>query len=309
MKPLFPVLLFVMSSLGAPFAQAQDLDKLLDESQPKTTDYTKATFKSTRVVNLHSVEKVAPGALEFRISHRFGQLNGGAYQLWGLDQATIRLGLDYGINQWLMIGVGRSSYEKTYDAFVKLNFTRQSTGARNMPVSILYFGSVAANTLKEDILGREMNFQNRLAYVNQLIIGRKFSERFSLQVSPTYVLRNSTPQGGNRADNLLALGLAGRIKLSKRVAFNTEYVYRLRPNQATARREFDQYRNALSVGFDLETGGHVFQLHFTNAQPMMEKGFMAETTGDWGNGGVAFGFNITRNFQLGKKAGGSLKMN
>ncbi|MCU0451611.1 MAG: DUF5777 family beta-barrel protein [Bernardetiaceae bacterium] len=309
MKKIIFTFCLIANGLTVFFAQAQDLDKLLDESQPKTTDYTKATFKSSRVVNLHSVEKVAPGALEFRISHRFGQLNGGAYQLWGLDQATIRLGLDYGINQWLMVGVGRSTYEKTYDAFVKLNFTRQSTGARNMPVSVLYFGSVAVNTLREDILGREMDFQNRLAYVNQLIIGRKFSERFSLQASPTYVLRNSTPQGGNRADNLLALGLAGRIKLSKRVAFNAEYVHRFAPTDAVARREFDRYRNALSVGFDIETGGHVFQLHFTNAQPMIEKGFIAETTGDWGNGGVAFGFNITRNFQLGKKAGGSLKMN
>jgi Membrane bound beta barrel domain (DUF5777) len=286
----------------------QDLESLLDSTAEKSTEYVKATFKSSRVVNLHSVEKVAAGALEFRISHRFGTLNGGAYQLWGLDQATIRLGLDYGINDWIMVGFGRSTYQKTYDFFVKANLTRQSTGARNMPVSILYFGSVAANTLRADVLGGEMDFQNRLSYVNQVIIGRKFSESFSLQLSPTYVMRNMTPLNIDRADNLFALGMAGRLKLSKRVALNAEYIYRVPPNETRARREFDTNYNSLSIGFDIETGGHVFQFHVTNSSPMIEKGFIAETIGDWSNGGVHLGFNITRNFQLGKKKGGELKM-
>jgi hypothetical protein len=296
--------------LGA-IAQAwgQDLESLLDSNEEKKVEYTKATFKSSRVVNLHSVEKVATGALEFRISHRFGTLNGGSYQLWGLDQATIRLGLDYGISDWLMVGLGRSTYEKTYDFFVKANLTRQSTGARQMPVSVLYFGSVAINTLRPDALGsREMDFQNRLSYVNQVIIGRKFSEAFSLQLSPTFVMRNMTPMSLTRSDNLWALGAAGRLKLSKRVALNAEYVYRLPPTESRALAEFNNYYNSLSIGFDIETGGHVFQFHVSNSSPMIEKGFLAETTGDWTNGGVHIGFNITRNFQLGNKKGGELKM-
>jgi hypothetical protein len=294
---------------GITQAWGQDLEALLDSTEEKKVEYAKATFKSSRVVNLHSVEKVATGALEFRISHRFGTLNGGSYQLWGLDQATIRLGLDYGINDWLMVGLGRSTYEKTYDFFVKANFTRQSTGARQMPVSVLYFGSVAINTLRPDALGsREMDFQNRLSYVNQLIIGRKFSEAFSLQLSPTFVMRNMTPMSLTRSDNLWAMGAAGRLKLSKRVALNAEYVYRLPPTESRALAEFNNYYNSLSVGFDIETGGHVFQFHVSNSSPMIEKGFIAETTGDWTNGGVHIGFNITRNFQLGNKKGGELKM-
>jgi hypothetical protein len=286
----------------------QDLEALLDSTSEKKTEYTKATFKSSRVVNLHSVEKVAAGALEFRISHRFGTLNGGAYQLWGLDQATIRLGLDYGISDWLMVGMGRSTYQKTYDFFVKANLLRQSTGARSRPVSVLYFGNIAINTLRNDVLGAEMGFQNRLSYVNQLIIGRKFSESFSFQLSPTYVLRNTTPMSNNRTDNLLALGMAGRLKLSKRVALNVEYIYRVPPTETRALNEFNNFYNSFSIGFDIETGGHVFQFHLTNSSPMIDKGFIAETIGDWANGGVHLGFNITRNFQLGKKKGGELKM-
>jgi hypothetical protein len=259
----------------------------------ETTEYAAASFKSNRVINLHSLENTAGGVLDAKISHRFGFINGGAYELFGLDQATIRIGLDYGISDRLAIGVGRSSYEKTYDGFVKFKLLRQSSGVKNMPVTIAIVGTTAIQTLKWTNSERDNLFSSRLYHTGQLIIGRKFSNSFSAQLSPTLVHRNLVKTKAEEND-ILALGVAARFKLAKRLSLNSEYIYAL-PDQLDP-----QYLNSFSIGFDIETGGHVFQLHFTNSTSMIEKGFIAETIGDWGNGGIHFGFNISRVFTLAK---------
>ena len=276
----------------------QDLDDLLNETAPETTEYASATFKSSRVVNLHSPERVAPGAMEFRISHRFGPLNGGFYQLFGLDQASVRFGFDFGLTDRLMVGVGRSTYEKTYDGFVKAAILRQSTGKKTMPVSAVWVTNMSVNSLRWAQPDRDNLFSSRLAFVHQLVLARKFSDRFSAEVVPTWVHLNLV-QRNEDLNDIPALGIAGRLKLTKRTSFNLEYILRLAdataPNVAA-------YTNSFSVGFDIETGGHVFQLHLTNSLAMMEKGFIAETSDEWGKGGIHFGFNVTRNFTLSKKA-------
>jgi Membrane bound beta barrel domain (DUF5777) len=268
--------------------------KQLESEAVATTDYTTATFKSTRLINGHTVENVGKGVLDVRISHRFGKVNGGGYELYGLDNATMRMGGDYGITDYLMIGIGRSTYQKTYDAFFKLKILRQSRGKKNMPVTLSYIPTIALKTLKFEDPNRKNYFTSRLFFTHQLIIGRKFSEGTSLQLMPTYVHRNLVQLAAD-PNNLLAIGIGGRQKLSKRVSLNAEYYYQV-PGY-----KLSNTTNSLSVGFDIETGGHVFQLHFTNSQGMSERTFISETTGDWGKGDIYFGFNISRVFTIGKR--------
>lgn len=280
---------FVLATIALN-AQEGDLLSLLGEEE-ETIDYATASFKTNRVVNLHSLENTAAGVLDVKISHRFGTLNGGTYELFGLDNATIRIGADFGVTDRFTVGLGRSSFQKTYDGFLKYKFLRQSTGKRAMPVTAALFASTAVQTLKWQNPDRENYFSSRMYHTFQLILGRKFSEGLSLQLSPTLVHRNLVETSAERND-VLALGTAGRIKLSKRVALNAEYIYVL-PDQLAP-----GFRNSFSIGFDIETGGHVFQLHFTNSTSMIEKGFVAETNENWLDGGIHFGFNASRVFTV-----------
>lgn len=284
---------FILLLVNCLVAKAQDdLLSLLGDDEP-ITEYATAAFKTNRVINLHSIENTAGGVLDVKISHRFGFVNGGFQELFGLDNATIRIGADYGITDRVTVGFGRSSYEKTYDGFLKCKFLRQSSGAKKMPITAAFLASTAIKTTPWADPDRENYFTSRLYYSFQLILGRKFSEGFSLQLSPTLVHRNLV-RTKSESNDVLALGAAVRQKLNKRIAINAEYVYVL-PGQLA-----DGYRNSLSIGFDIETGGHVFQLHFTNSTSMIEKGYIGETVGDWTNGGVHFGFNVSRVFTLKK---------
>lgn len=274
-----------------------DLLSLLGEE--KTTEYATASFKTNRVVNGHSIENTAKGVLDFKISHRFTPMRQGIYDLIGLDGATIRFGFDYGITDRLMIGVGRNSKEKIFDGFAKYKILRQSTGKKVMPISLSYLVDAQIKSVKFSDTERDNKFSSRVYYTHQLLLARKMNERITLQLMPTLVHRNLTLNEEDKND-VLAIGAAGRVKLTKRVAFNAEYYYVL-PNQLA-----NAYANTLSVGFDIETGGHVFQLHFTNSQDMTYKGFITETTEDWffkgSDGrtlsGLRFGFNISRVFTV-----------
>jgi hypothetical protein len=287
-------LLFLPLSL---FAQGDDLLSLLGDEE--TIDYATASFKANRVVNGHSIENTAKGVLDTKFSHRFNPLRQGLYDMFGLDGASIRIGADYGITDRLMVGAGRSSYEKTIDGFVKYKILRQCSGAKTMPVTLAYVADVQVNTLKFEEPNRDNKFTDRLSFTHQLLIGRKFSSRLSLQLMPTLIHRNLTSSPKDKND-VYAIGAAGRIKLTKRVALNAEY-YFVPDGQLEA-----AYVNSLSIGFDIETGGHVFQLHFTNSPYMTYKGFVTETQEDWffkndeGKmlSGVRFGFNISRVFTL-----------
>ena len=289
MKWIFTLIVFFAPA--AALVAQEDLLSLLGDEEEETVEYAKASFKTNRVINLHSLESTAGGVFDFKVSHRFGYLNGGFYELFGLDNASIRIGGDYGITDRLTVGAGRSSYEKTYDGFVKYKFLRQSSGARRMPLTAALLATTAVKSVRWPNPDRENYFSHRMYYTFQLILGRKFSEGVSLQVSPTVVHRNLV-KTRQEANTVAAVAAAGRVKLTKRVALNAEYIYVL-PDQLAP-----GFRNSLSLGFDIETGGHVFQLHFTNSTAMLEHGFVAETIGDWAKGGVHFGFNISRVFTL-----------
>lgn len=296
------ILFFALFSLniGAAFAQ-DDLMNLLSADDKKKVNYTTATFKSTRVINGHSNETMRKKHLDFRISHRFGTLNSGINELFGLDFATMRMGFEYGLTDNIMVGIGRSTTDKVYDGFLKAKVLRQSTGAKNMPISLTVLGAASYTSIQNfPGVERFKNAAERLAYCTQVIVSRKFNDKFSLQLSPTFLHRNrvelSTDQNG-----IFALGVGARYKISKRTSLNAEYFY-VPKDQLGRDANGLQRVPSLSLGVDIETGGHVFQLHFTNSLGMIERQFIAETTQSWADGGIHYGFNISRTFSFdGKK--------
>lgn len=292
MPKLYSILLLILGLLTTNTG-AQDIDDLLAEATSENTEEVIETFKSTRIVSGHSVERMLEGQLDFRISHRFGTLNSGAYELWGLDQANIHLGLDYGITNWLMLGIGRGTYEKTYDGLLKFSVLRQSKGKKNIPVSLSLLTTAAYNSLKWEEAGTLPQW-DRFSYTTQLLVARKFNEQISIEINPTYIHRNLVETELDPND-VFSVGGGGRYKFTRRLSVNAEYYYVFPPQNDF--RSLKTY-NPLSIGLDIETGGHVFQLHVSNSLAMIEKGYIAETTGNWLDGDIHFGFNISRVFAL-----------
>lgn len=292
---VIPILLWGLLLLPQTSRAQDDLMALFEDEKP-AREFTYATFKSTKVVYGQSVENPAKGNLLFLIQHNFGSLNSGIYDLFGLDRATMRMAFEYGLNDHISIGLGRSTWEKTYDGFAKVKLLRQSTGAKNIPVTVSWMGAVAANSLKWAKPDRENYFSSRISYVNQLLIARKFSNALSLQLSPTVVHKNLVPTKADK-NTSFAMGLGGRMKVSQRVSVNAEYFY-YPDNQTTL-----PHTDVLSLGVDIETGGHVFQLHISNGNAMFERAFVSETSGKWSKGDLFFGFNIARTFVIKKPEG------
>lgn len=264
-------------------------DSLLLASGSGVSEEVEATFKSTRIVNAHSVQTVGRHSLDFRIMHRFGALNSGLYNLFGLDIASMRMGFEYGLSHRLMVGLGRSTEGKTYDGFMKYRIFIQHQGIKNStPLSVTILGSTSYKTFKYSN-PRDTFWQGKVDYNLQLLAARKFNESFSLQLMPTWVHRNLVETADQKND-ILAIGIGGRVKLNKRVAINFDYFY------TSTNQLGKSYTNPLSIGVDIETGGHVFQLHFTNSRGMIEKQFIGETNGKWSKGDILFGFNLSRIF-------------
>jgi len=278
-------LILLVSSVSA-----QDLMDMLNDEAPQT-NYTYATFKTTRIVLGQSVENPAKGTLQFLVEHNFGKVNEGAYNMWGLDRSTIRLGLEYGVTDKLSLSLGRSTYEKTVDGALKYKILRQSTGKRNMPLSLSVYAGGAWNGLKWADTSRTNYFSSRMSYVTQLLIARKFSNALSLQFTPTMIHKNLVATR-NEQNDIFSMGIGGRLKVTQRTTLNAEYFYMLPGTSA------DIYTNCLSVGCDIETGGHVFQFRLSNAQPMFEQGFIGDNTEKWSKGDIYFGFTINRVFTI-----------
>lgn len=287
LKPTISFLLLILTTAKT-FAQDDDMLKLLGPDSARK-EYVDAAFKSSRVIMSHSIEMLKPGVLDFRILHRFGKVSGGSYEFFGLDgPATVRLGLDYGLSNNLSLGIGRSAYRKELDGFIKFRPVQQAKGPKSSPLSLVAVAGLTYSAERNPEIKRS---SDRLAYYWQAIAGRKFSEAFTLQVIPALLHRNKVAQGED--NDLYAGGIGSRIKLTKRISLNVDYYYVF--NQPAG------IRNPLSIGFDIETGGHVFQLHFTNALGINERAFLSETADNWGDGDIQFGFNISRSFQLKKK--------
>lgn len=245
------------------------------------------TFNETRVVNGQSTEITDQGIMKFIVQHRFGRIKDGFEEFFGIDQATVRLGLDYGITKDFMLGIGRSSYNKTYDGYLKYRIKQQTT---DFPLSLTaHAGATIDGQLKSNEV-QSIEFSNRLSYIGQLLISSKLHDRISLQIQPVYIHKNlvDTPLDDN---DIFALGAATRIKLSKVYSINMEYYYDFSESSYT------KY-NSFSLSFDVETKGHFFSVIYTNSQGMTEDAFITESLDTWENGEMHIGFNITRVFNV-----------
>jgi hypothetical protein len=273
-----------------------DLLDFLQEQEVDTENFTIATFKNTRVINGHSVETNAQGVFQFLIGHRFGRINSGTRNLFGLDNALIRLGFEYGITDKLNIGFGRSSFQKMYDGTIKYKIIRQKYGATSFPFTATWVSSMYAADTPWSQPERENLFSSRLAYHHSLLIAKKYNELLSFQLSPTIVHRNLVTSANDK-NTLISLGVGTSFKLNGSTRANLEYYY-IFPDQISSTVGGEKVRNTLSLGLDIETGGHVFQLHLTNSRGLTEKILIGETTGDWLAGDIHFGFNVSRVFTL-----------
>ena len=300
------------------FAQEDSSFSLFDEPKAPIAEKVQFAFKTTKVVNLQSLELIDAGVFDFKMSHRFGALNSGAAKFnsedavnaFGLDVATIRLGGEYGVNENLMVGLGRYNVksEKGVDAYVKYRLMHQ-TSDNKKPLSILLLGAVDYKNTQYDrtIIGIAgpvtmtwgIPGKQRLSYVGQVIVGKKVNDDFSWVISPTVVVsgmsdrydaaRESFVSSGT-ARTQFALGMGFRNKLSARTSLNMEYIPILNGN--------GDFYNSFSVGFDIETGGHVFQVDFTNSLGMNESMFISRNADRWGAAGVRLGFNLHRVFTV-----------
>ena len=255
------------------------------------------TFSSTRIVNSHSVEMIPKGVGAFRISHRFGTIEEGFYDIFGLDQAKIRLGYDYGITDKIMVGFGRNSHKKVYDIFGRFSFLNQTID-NSTPITLQYLFASSMKTLR---YGKKIPFMQRFAQINQVLIAKKINN-LSLQIMPSLMIHEYE---GYDKKLFSGVGAAARYLVGKRVAINVEYFARLRHNENGSQefnRIFNENYNSLGLGIDIEAGGHVFQFHFSNTNTMNEQAFMFETEKTWEKGEICFGFNILREFSNNKKS-------
>ncbi|SCY65743.1 DUF5777 family beta-barrel protein [Flavobacterium caeni] len=277
-KKLIPLLLFPLAGFGQ-----EDLLAGLDSVPAKQP--VESAFKAMKIVNLESTKLAAKKDFYFVVAHRFGSVKDGFEGFFGLDNAITQLKFLYGITDWLTTAVGRS--EQAYDVSAKVRIAQQTTDG--LPVTIVLFNSLGFNnTLKERNYPR-MTFQNRMIYLTQVLVSRKFNKRLSLELAPTFFHENFVIED-TQDNSQLAIGMGGRYKIANRWSINLDYAVH------TNRASHSQFRNPLSVGVDLETGGHVFQMHFTNSQGIHEAGFLGQTTGDWADGDIFFGFNLVRVF-------------
>jgi hypothetical protein len=292
MKQILTLAAFFVWSISV-MAQT-DVDSLMNKLEVDNTtkkEYVNNAFKSNRVINGHSMEMIPAGVLDFRILHRFGPVKEGLYDLFGLDEATMRMGFDYGITKDFTVGIGRSTFMKEFDGYLKYRVKQQTRGENSFPVSIVAVAGATVFTTRWANPALKNYATSRLGYYGQVILGRKFSEVFTFQLSPTVVHRNLVELATDKND-LMSLGIGARYKFNKKMAIVLDAF----PAISGARKDYN--RMPLSIGIDIETGGHVFQLHFSNATGMNEKAFITETTQQWSKSEFQFGFNLSRVFTL-----------
>jgi hypothetical protein len=248
-----------------------------------------SAFKGLQICNMQSTKLTAKGEWYMLVSHRFGDLTNGFDNFFGLDNALTKFGGIYGVTDWLSLGTSRHTYNKTYELTAKYKLANQEISG--FPVTIVGYNTMDINSEKKDATMPGLKFNHRLAYTTQLLISRKFSDSFSLELTPIYVHKNLY-DGLKDQKSTLLLGSGARYKVAKRLSVNLEYAARLNlPDESTS-----IYNNPLTIGLDIETGGHVFQLVLSNSQPMNDVAVYSNAMGDWNGGSIYFGFNMYRVF-------------
>ena len=296
-----------LSLIGCLFSgqlKSQDeLLSMLEDEKSDDTTYANATFKGTRVINLQSNEIPGKGALQFVFMHRFGAFSDDYfYNFLGMNTAEVALQLDYSFTDWLNFGLGYgSATPRTYDAFIKFKILRQSSGGRLMPVSVTGYTSMFYNAERYND-GLPYSTSDRLSYVNQLVIARKFDKNFSMEIVPTHVHYNLVNLKSEPND-IFALGGGLRYKITPQLALSAEYIYQFNPLETNLHSPGTEYvyqenQNVLSFGVDIETGGHVFQIFLTNSRGVSDPYTITQTPGQWSEGDIHLGFNISRVFTI-----------
>ena len=267
------------------FGQNSLLNVISAESDYENT-FQMPAFKAMKVVNNQSTKLAGKGDLYLYVGHRFGAIKGGIGSLFGLDYANTKIEMLYGLFSEVQVGFSRESFKKTYNLHVKYGIKKQTS---SFPVSIVGYNSINLDTSLDENVYPNLNYNERYVYISQLLVSRRFSDNFSLQLSPSVIKHNFlTTQA--KTDYNYVLNTGSRLKISKRSSFNIDYSYHLN------RLKNSIEKNVLSVGVDMETGGHVFQLLFSNTQASDEAGVLTGAEGDWLKGDVFFGFNILRVF-------------
>ena len=279
----------VLTGLVTHPSSGQDLDSLLQTAPEVPIATVVEGFKGSRVGQGQSTSLPGDGELRMFIGHRFGKISGGFYEFFGLDQATMRMGFDYGFNNWLAAGFGRSTLEKTWDLYAKSRILGQRPGGSPLNLSLYASGSV--NTLKNVFPPEKDGFGDRLSLTIQGLLSRKFN-RFSLQLAPVYTYTFYDPRTSGPAD-IFSAGIAARLRLTRFLDLTAEYY------AAILKPSFD-VTDPFTLGIDIDTGGHLFQLVLTNAQAMYDKGLLSNTSGKWASGDIYFGFNLVRTFYMKK---------
>ncbi|WP_316734644.1 DUF5777 family beta-barrel protein [Pedobacter aquatilis] len=292
------------------FAQSADslLNTMVDTAAVKAHN---PTFKSTRIVLSHSTETQKAHDLDMRIRHHFGDIGGefgSGHTLYGLDVASdLFIGFDYGITDKLTISIGRSKHDELYNGFLKYKIFEQNEEAgRSFPLNVTFLAQMAWITRKPFATNEFASYGNRFSYFLQPLISRRITDRISLQVAPSLLMRRKTTEA-NDPDNLFSLGFAGRVKLTKRLSFVADYTLVNGLNRPATLTQ--QFYNPLGVGLEIETGGHVFSLNFMNSEYITENSFIPDTKKSWKHGGVRFGFTISRNFTLYKSKDKNIQSN
>ena len=305
MRIFFSIIL-VLFSISC-FAQDDLLDMLKEESIANNNSIIFATWKTMKLVNIHSTEIVKRNALDFRVTHRFGNIGaesgGGVHTFYGLDNSSdIRISFDYGLTEKWQIGIGRSKYKEIVDLSTKYKLLVQKE--KKAPLTIVAFGAVSL-TPQRDPDSRYNDWQNRLTYFTQVLFARKFGQRLSIELAPGVIHRNMVTKvldGNGKTltdeNTNFTLSVGARYMITKRVGIIVDYVHTF----SEFRSNFgpQNYYDPFGVGVEIETGGHVFHLTLTNAPAIIENAYMPETADSWAKGGIKLGFNISRVFQIGK---------
>ncbi|MFP4844717.1 DUF5777 family beta-barrel protein [Winogradskyella sp. PE311] len=282
----YPIILVILFSCLILKAQEDDLLSEID-TDSVINNYATAAFKGLKIVNFESTKLVAKKELTLIVSHRFGSIENGFDSFFGLDDAVTRLNFVYGLTDAINIGISRSSFQKIYETSIKYRLIRQKENG--FPFTIVAYNSLLVNTALEKENLPKLKFRDRLGYTSQVLISKKVNSKLSLELAPTFFHDNFVTID-EQDNSQYSIGFGGRHKLTKRWSINIDYGWHLN------RADNSPFKNPLSVGFDLETGGHVFQMHFSNAQAMNTNGFLGQATGDWSNGDIYFGFNLSRVF-------------
>ena len=296
---VLPIIFLMLVTITA---SAQDsLMTLLQVNSPGRNEKVIATFKSTKIISAHTNETLKKRNLDFRVGHLFGNMGtggGGVHTLYGLDQSNdIRIAFEYGLTDRLMVSMARNKRMENLSADVKFRLLEQTIND-HVPLAITLFADASYSPKFDpykDDPARNVSGLRRISYFAQAIIARKFSPKFSLEILPSFLHRNVIDLNINPEDknDLISIGAGSRLKLTKSFGIIADYFYSFREQSSKT-----TLHETLSAGVEIETGGHVFSIMFTNAVGLLENDFLPNTTDSWSKGGSKFSFNISRVFKL-----------